>query len=445
MYKIKFIFLIIFTLPFILFAKTEEELDAYLKSAEKYLNFSGSVLIIKKSKDVLCKSYGYANYEHKVENTNDTIFCSSSLDKIICIAAILHLEEQGIIDFNKPVSFYLPSFSKRVGEKIKISNLLDHSSGIGDYTNLLNNSLKNSKDFNKKKLISEFSKKKLLFKPGQNNQYSSSNYFILKSILEEITQVNYEKYIEENFFFPLNMLSSKYDLISTCLQKKANTYGFGKNAKSLENFSDVEKKLYVSIEDILSWEKGLSNGDILSRNALKKLKDQTTNFTIDAIELSKKYKTTINTFIDKTFGYTSTYAKIPKENMSIIILSNNEESPIETIFDSILAILYKKPYSNPSKPLNINNSSCYHNYIGKYIKKNQSFLEIFSYKDHLFLIENTNKPLQLISAHENEFICDNLPNTKISFHKDSHGEVSYLIMQNKKDKTLFKKDVATFS
>src|SRR5580704_5574382 len=73
------------------------KLDAYLNELTEQKRFSGSVLVAKDGQVLLSKGYGMANYEHDVPNTPQTKFRLASITKQFTAAAIMLLQERGLL------------------------------------------------------------------------------------------------------------------------------------------------------------------------------------------------------------------------------------------------------------------------------------------------------------------------------------------------------------
>ena len=103
-------------------------LDTYLQACLANRYFMGSVLVAHRDEVLLSKGYGMANLELSVRNSPQTKFRLGSITKQFTAAAILQLQEQGLLDVGDSVATYLPSYPR--GEQITIHHLLNHTSGI---------------------------------------------------------------------------------------------------------------------------------------------------------------------------------------------------------------------------------------------------------------------------------------------------------------------------
>ncbi|RXM38276.1 hypothetical protein BOQ62_18215 [Chryseobacterium sp. CH21] len=96
--------------------------------------FNGSVLIVKNGQIVCDTALGFRNIEKRLKADKNTSFYIASLSKSFTSAAILMLEQKGLLKLDDKASHFiaLPEYAKN----ITIRQLLHHTSGIKDYENL---------------------------------------------------------------------------------------------------------------------------------------------------------------------------------------------------------------------------------------------------------------------------------------------------------------------
>ena len=128
-----------FVIPFILLcvstvaAQNPNQVDAYVAAEMKAQQIPGvSLAVVKDGKPVLVKGYGLANVEHQVAVTAETVFQSGSVGKQFTAMAVMMLVEEGKIGLDDPITKYFPD-GPESWKKIKVRNLLSHTSGIPDY------------------------------------------------------------------------------------------------------------------------------------------------------------------------------------------------------------------------------------------------------------------------------------------------------------------------
>ena len=184
-------------------------IEAYLAPFVDSGNFTGAVLISRHGKVLLRQAYGLANYELGVPNSPRMRFHIASVSKPFTAAAILQLQEKGGLRLSDTVSRFLPDFPE--GDKIRLENLLTHTSGIRDI-----NDLADYDDFARSphtppELVAKFAGLPLQFQPGAKYSYSNSNYNLLALILERVSGESYPDYLRRHIFGPAGMEESGHD------------------------------------------------------------------------------------------------------------------------------------------------------------------------------------------------------------------------------------------
>ena len=110
-----------------------EKIDEIVLAEEKYDLFSGSVLVAKDGEIIYQKSIGESNKETNDLNIMDTRFNISSVGKCFAATLIMQLYQEGLIGLDDPLSKYFPECPFNTANEIKIHNLLNHTSGLGNY------------------------------------------------------------------------------------------------------------------------------------------------------------------------------------------------------------------------------------------------------------------------------------------------------------------------
>lgn len=139
----------------------QKYLDRYLDAAHRLWGFEGSVVVTWDGNVVLGKGYGMANQKIGIPNGPDTKFFIGSITKQFTAAAILALQEEGLLDVHDPISKYLSDYPQPVGDKMTINHLLTHTSGIPDYVGDIEIFLKRTHPITPADLIDSFKDKPL--------------------------------------------------------------------------------------------------------------------------------------------------------------------------------------------------------------------------------------------------------------------------------------------
>ncbi len=183
-------------------------LDDLAQRYEELGRFSGAVAMAVEGELLFAGGYGLADRDSGTANTVNTVFDLGSLSKQFTTAAILKLEAEGKLRIEDSVSVYLPDYPRPQGELVTIHHLLNHTSGIPSLWRLgdgLEEVEATTEPISLDELVDFFDDRELLFDPGERFRYSNSGYVLLAAIIEAVTQLPYQAYLEKALFEPLGM------------------------------------------------------------------------------------------------------------------------------------------------------------------------------------------------------------------------------------------------
>jgi CubicO group peptidase (beta-lactamase class C family) len=136
----------------------------------------------------------------------DSTYAAASLTKPVTATALMILVERGKVSLNEPVSTYLPEFTGGERGKVRVLDLLTHTSGLPDQLPEI------SELFRARAPLSEFVKHTyatpLLFTPGTAWHYQSSGVLLAAEIVERISGMPLREFEQKEIFGPLGMEDS---------------------------------------------------------------------------------------------------------------------------------------------------------------------------------------------------------------------------------------------
>jgi CubicO group peptidase (beta-lactamase class C family) len=262
----------------------QQNLDSLFSKLYNYNQFNGNILIAENNEIIYKKSFGYCDISKQVPNTENSMFCISSIAKIITSTAIFQLVEKHKIKLNDKLNKYLLDFPY---SEIAIRHLLSHTSGLPD-AELFEEQIKQHPDkiFTNKDLIPilKLWKKPLIQKPGEKWNYSKTNYMLLALLVEKITKTSFEKYVRKCIFEPAGMQNTFFTTEIYNQKNKAENHEYPflfsikpQNVDSLEKYhwytynisGFVGQGNIVAITtDLLKFDEALYNGKILSKKTM---------------------------------------------------------------------------------------------------------------------------------------------------------------------------------
>lgn len=168
--------------------------------------FNGNVLVAEKGKIVYQNSFGYADYATKTPNSKDSRFHLASVTKTFTSVSILQLKEKGKLKLDDKLQSYFPDFPYT---DITIRHLLSHTSGLSDDV-FFETLVKDKKIIFNKDIVPALKalKIQLLFKPGEEWEYSNTGFLVLTALIEKLSGLSYQDYLQKNIFGPAKMTNS---------------------------------------------------------------------------------------------------------------------------------------------------------------------------------------------------------------------------------------------
>jgi len=189
----------------------KQRLDAFFTNETETGLMNGVVLVAKKGKIIFEKAYGMANFEEGVALKKRTPFRIASMSKAFAATCIMQLHERGIISIYDTVDKYVPEFSEAY--RFTIEQCMNHTAGVYPYLRDWTADTWNYIHLfhTPEQLLRYFIYQPLRFEPGEGYEYSNSNYLLLGIIIERVTGMPYEEYLEKNILKPLKMKDTEYD------------------------------------------------------------------------------------------------------------------------------------------------------------------------------------------------------------------------------------------
>ena len=321
-------------------ARMEQVIQSYVKAG----TFMGTVLVARDGNIVLDKAYGSANLEWDIPNTPTTKFRLGSITKQFTAASILLLEERGKLKIDDKVKTYLPD-APMSWDRITIYNLLTHTSGIPNFTSLVEYNDLKYRAATPTKIVDAFKDKPLDFGPGEKMSYSNSGYIVLGAIIEKVSGGSYAKFVQDNIFTPLGMKDSGYDSNSALIPHRASGYTKGPVATVNAGYINMTVPhaagaLYSTTEDLLKWETGLFAGKVVSQASLTKMTTPFKNdYAFGLISRDDKGRKLIwhNGGID---GFNTSMSYFPATKTVVIVLSNVAGSVPDTLGAQLSALMF---------------------------------------------------------------------------------------------------------
>lgn len=233
-----------------------------------------SVGVVRDGQLVFNRGYGMANLELSVPVNNSTVFRLASVTKQFTAASVLLLIEQKKLSLSDKLAKFYPDFPR--GKEITILNLLNHTSGIKDYTDGLLWDL-SPKGWPTPELAKRLAGIGFDFPPGTHWHYSNSGYFLLGQIIEKVSGKSFAEFTSANLFKPLGMMDTAVDDESDIVPFRAAGYSKSKEAPSgFSNAPFIPMSVvyaagatHSTVSDMAKWNVALYGGKVMSAESFK--------------------------------------------------------------------------------------------------------------------------------------------------------------------------------
>ncbi len=182
------------------------EMNTAILSAIASNQIPGGVLWVEHNGVAYHKAFGSrAITPAREPMTEDTIFDAASLTKVVaCTPAVMLLVERGAMKLDAPVKTYIPEFTGDGRDEITVRQLLTHVSGLPP-------DIETKTDWHgQAEAIRKACEIKLQSPSGRTFKYSDINFFLLGEIVQRVSGLPLEVFVQREVFQPLKMRDTGY-------------------------------------------------------------------------------------------------------------------------------------------------------------------------------------------------------------------------------------------
>jgi len=199
--------------------------DAFFAERIKALHIPGLTFVLVQGGDVIyARGYGYANLETAAPmDADSTVVRIGSVSKPFVASAVMQLVERGKLDLHTDINQYLTTFKlgDSNAEPVTLAELLTHTAGFEDPPYSSNTDPQQMQPLGAY-LAGNMPPR--THPPGQVNIYSNYGYALAALVVEEISGMPFDQYVEKNIFEPLGMTDSRYLLAPPLPENMATGY-----------------------------------------------------------------------------------------------------------------------------------------------------------------------------------------------------------------------------
>jgi CubicO group peptidase (beta-lactamase class C family) len=240
-------------------SSTESKVAAVFAAYDRTDSPGCAVGVFRDGRVALARGYGMANLELGVSLSPASVLDIGSTAKQFTAFSILLLERDGKLSLDDDIRRFVPEIPS-YGPKIAIRNLLNHTSGLRDYLELMELAGVREEDLTTEQdALDVLTRQKATnFAPGTEHLYSNSGYFLLSVIVRRASGKSLRDFARERIFEPLGMGHTQFnDDHGRIVPNRATGYAPRKEGGFRIDMSDFEQTgdggLQTTVEDLFRW------------------------------------------------------------------------------------------------------------------------------------------------------------------------------------------------
>lgn len=252
-----------------------KQIDAIFAIFQSNRAPGAAVLVINHGQEVFERGYGVTELRTLRKIDAHTNFRLASCTKQFTAMAIMLLVHDGKLRYDDRLTDIFPAFPA-YGRAITIRNLLNHTSGLLDYEDLMapqdnvpEEKRHQIKDTEVLKLLMQ--QKTTKFAPGTRWDYSNSGYVVLGLVVEKISGKPFGEFLHDRIFAPLGMAGTlayekgKNQVSNRAYGHTPEANGWRQKDQSSTSATLGDGGVYSSIEDLAKWDQALREHTLLSQ------------------------------------------------------------------------------------------------------------------------------------------------------------------------------------
>ena len=372
--------------------------------------------VVKDGAVVYKSIQGLESLQHQVlasENSRSNI---ASTAKQFTALMVLDLSMKGELSLEDDLRQYFPDLYPKVKETIKIRHLLNHTSGVRDYCDLMGiqqNAWWKRIGLDNDDVVELLEQQEdLAFAPGTNYEYSNSGYNLLTEIITQVTEEDFHSY-SNRFFQELGMTKTTFlknymhvipnhslpysdwgDGVWQQFPMLTNTYGEGFLFTTLDDQLHYEQLLQSAVKD----------GNqllIQSQQPIANSERETYGF---GLELTDRLNYPAVHHEGATGSYSCQVIRIPEAQLSVFVMTSNSRVWSYGLANKIASALL------PEKEVAINYDARLADvptqkldkaFIGQYYSVNDELVRVEEEEGELVWLRGNRNPIALVREAEN--------------------------------------------
>ncbi len=305
------------------------KMDAFINKYCHLYKFSGTLRVSHKGETIYKRHMGFADIEHKIPITDDSVFTIYSMSKPLCAIGFMKLFDRGLVSLDAHPGKYIPEAAS-LHPDLTYNHILRHVSGLPDFDDFPDLKFKYSseKPFDIRGLIREIADRCTEDNKPGNERYANMNFALTALAIENVTGMAYADYMEKEVFRPLGMEDTLIDQNGLLIPNRVRGYDInGHRLESVKIDFDYflgSGDVASTVNDIYALSREMMNHSLLTdtawENILTTVPGGAYGLGCTVTDWHGKKRITHNGGHN---GFRTLHILLPEEKFDIILLSNS--------------------------------------------------------------------------------------------------------------------------
>lgn len=328
-----------------------DQLEEFLTILSNNDKMMGSLNVTKDNEDIFSKSIGYLDISKKMSNNSETRFRIGSITKTFTAVMIFQLIDENKLKLNTPLASFFPKIPN--AEKIEISNLLNHSSGLFNITTDADASKWITAPSSQEVMVSRITSHPADFEPGNQTEYSNTNYILLGYIIEALDEESYASSLKKRIVDNIGLNHTKYGEPIEVKNNESRGYFKEDDMWKISQETDMSNPggagaIISTSSDLTKFMSALFNGDLISDSSFEIMKTSNNSEVCHGLFYAKMDGTDLYASEGGIDGFQSMLIYNPKNKTSIALTANALDYSKMRITLATLAASNGKPIVLPN-------------------------------------------------------------------------------------------------
>lgn len=365
----------------------------------------GSLAISVNDQILYQNSFGYAQMSARVQSSKETFYRIGSVTKMFTSVLVFQLIEEGQLNLDDRVSIYFPEVPN--ANLISVKNLLNHSSGLSNYSEELDFQKWKYEAKTRNELLAVIAKTKSNFEPGSRHEYSNTNFLLLSLILEKVSGKTYQRLLSNRILSQVGLTKTYYEAAADTVSRKSRSYKYVSGSWDLQREDVAENYLGAGVivstpSDLLKFVDALFAFKLMEEGSVRKMISTNQDYGLGVFKFQFES--------DFAYGhegrineYYTTLIYFPSSKLSIAYCTNGIGYPRDDIINAVIQISNDQNYELPNFSGIRSSEETLNKFVGNYASSTMPMEVTCAIENGRLIVETQGTPFETTRISENYF------------------------------------------